>query len=193
MAQIVLFHSAQGLGRDVSSWAESLRAAGHQVHTPDLFGGTTFERLEDGIGHRDRVGIPVLMRRAEEALDELPARLVYAGFSMGAATAEYYAATRDGARGAVLMHSVAPLKTFGVQAWPHEVPVQLHYTVGDPLLGDRRDVDAIRALATAAGAPVEVYEYEGAGHLFADPDGPDYDPARAKEMLERQLEFLEVA
>ncbi|MGH2884328.1 MAG: dienelactone hydrolase family protein [Solirubrobacteraceae bacterium] len=189
----MLFHSAQGLRRDVRLWTESLRAAGHQVYTPDLFEGATFEQLEDGIAHRDQIGIPVLMRRAAAALEELPAQLVYGGFSMGAATAEYYAATRDGARGAVLMHSVAPLKTFGVETWPNGLPVQLHYAVGDPLLGDRRDVDALRVLAAAAGARTVVYEYPGAGHLFADPDGPDYDPTLADEMLQRQLSFLEVA
>jgi dienelactone hydrolase len=190
MAKIVLFHSAQGLRRDVTSWAESLRSAGHEVHTPDLFEGATFESLEDGIAYRDQIGIPTLMGRAAQLLDDLPTELVYAGFSMGAATAEYFAAARAGGSGAVLMHSVAPLRSFGVEAWP-ELPVQVHYTPGDPLMGDRRDLDALESMARAAGATVEAHGYPGGGHLFADPDGPDYDPTSAQQMLERELAFLD--
>ena len=114
----MLFHHAQGLCRDVRGWAEALRAGGHDVHTPDLFDGLAFDRLDEGMAHRHEIGIPELMRRAAVALDELPAELVYAGFSMGSATAEYYAATRPGAVAAILMNGVAPLAQFGVEAWP---------------------------------------------------------------------------
>jgi dienelactone hydrolase len=46
------------------------------------------------------------------------------------------------------------------------------------------------APARAAGATIETYEYPGSGHLFADADGPDYDPASAKQMLAREIAFL---
>ena len=58
MAHVVLFHHARGLRPDVTSWAESLREAGHEVETPDLIEGRTFDRLEDGIAYRDELGIP---------------------------------------------------------------------------------------------------------------------------------------
>jgi dienelactone hydrolase len=190
MADIVLFHHAQGLRPDVLAWADSLREAGHEVTTPDLFEGATFDRLEDGIARRDEIGIPELIRRASEAVEQLPAELVYAGFSMGAATAAYFAATRAGARAALLMHGVAPVETLGVEAWPGDVSVQAHCKVEDPLV-DAAEVGAFESFVRASGAPIEIYAYPGDGHLFADPDGPDYDRAAAELMLERELAFLE--
>ena len=78
MAHVVLFHHTQGLRKDVIAWADSLREAGHEVTTPDLFEGLTFDRFDDGIAHRDEVGLPELMGRAATALEDLPAELVYA-------------------------------------------------------------------------------------------------------------------
>ena len=36
MAEVVLFHRAQGLTRGVVAFADALRRAGHTVHTRDL-------------------------------------------------------------------------------------------------------------------------------------------------------------
>ena len=36
MAEVLLFHHAQGLTSGVVAFADNLRAAGHTVHTPDL-------------------------------------------------------------------------------------------------------------------------------------------------------------
>ena len=47
MAHIVLFHSALGLRPAVHRFADALRAAGHQVTTPDLFDGAVFDRLDE--------------------------------------------------------------------------------------------------------------------------------------------------
>jgi dienelactone hydrolase len=187
MSEIVLFHSAQGLRPGVTQWADSLRKVGHEVWTPDVFEGRTFDRLEDGIAHRDGLGLPELIRRAGEALEELPAELVYAGFSMGGSTAHYFAVTRPAARGALLMHGVAPADTLGGKPWPAGAPAQVHYAVDDPFMnsGDVPDLER------AAGELVEAYTYPGDGHLFADPDAPEYDRPSAELMLERELAFLE--
>jgi len=42
MAEVILFHHAQGLTDGVGAFADDLRAAGHVVHTPDLYEGRTF-------------------------------------------------------------------------------------------------------------------------------------------------------
>ncbi|HEY1238083.1 MAG TPA: dienelactone hydrolase family protein [Solirubrobacterales bacterium] len=188
MAHVVLFHHAQGLRPDVVAWAESFREAGHEVHAPDLYEGATFDRLEDGIAHRDEVGIPTLMQRVGEFLDGLPEDLVYAGFSMGATTAHYFAVTRPGARGALLMHGTAPPQALGGAEWP-TAPAQLHYSEGDPWV-DTESIAAFERSVRDAGSPLDVFTYPGDGHLFADPDGPDYDEGSAKLMLERELDFL---
>ena len=48
MAEIILFHHAQGLTPGVVAFADRLRAAGHPVHTPDLFHGRTFDTIDEG-------------------------------------------------------------------------------------------------------------------------------------------------
>jgi dienelactone hydrolase len=189
VAHVVLFHHAQGLRPDVTVWADSLREAGHEVETPDLYEGVTFDRLEEGIAHRDEIGIPTLIARAGVFLEGMPEDLVYAGFSMGASTAHYFAVTRSGSRGALLMHGTAPPQTLGGAEWPASTHAQLHYASGDPYL-DAENIAAFERSVGEAGAPLQVFTYPGIRHLFADPDGPDYDRASAELMLERELEFL---
>jgi dienelactone hydrolase len=190
VSKVVLLHSAQGLRPGVERWADRLREAGHEVWAPDLYEGRTFDRLEAGIAHRDEIGIPELMRRAEAALDELPRDVVYCGFSMGAASAGYYAATRGGARGAVLVSGVTPLAELGVERWPESVPAQVHFAAEDPLV-DRAGVEAFEHALDAVRGRLEIHVYAGSGHLFADPESPGYDPAAAELLLTHVLGFLE--
>ncbi|MCB9673987.1 MAG: dienelactone hydrolase family protein [Alphaproteobacteria bacterium] len=185
MSTIVLFHSALGLRPAVLDLAAALRADGHTVITPDLFGGKVFDRLEDGVAERDAIGIPGLMQRAAEAVAGLPDDLVYMGLSMGAASAEWLAATRPGARGAVLLHAALPVQAFGVDAWP-DVPVQIHYAERDPWV----DPAVPAALCDSAPERVEVYGYPGDGHLFTDADAPEHDAASAALVVQRVRAFL---
>jgi dienelactone hydrolase len=185
---VLLFHSALGLRPAVWRFADELGAAGHVVHTPDLFNGAVFDRLEDGVRRRDEIGIAALSERAASAAADVPRDVVYAGFSMGAASAEFLAVSRPGAKGLVLMHGAIPPAAIGMETWP-PVPVQLHSTTADPW-APRADVDAVEAAATAAGVRCEAYWYEGEAHLFSDADGPEYDAAAARLMLERVKEFL---
>jgi dienelactone hydrolase len=136
MAEVILFHSVLGLRPGVLGAADRLRAAGHTVHTPDLFDGEVFDDIEDGMRKGETLGYHEVARRAREAVAGLPAGLVYAGFSMGTIHAQLLAASRPGALGAVLMHGAAPVDAlgefFGVERWPERVPVQVHYAAADP-------------------------------------------------------------
>ena len=131
MASIVLFHSALGLTAGVRRFAGALIGDGHTVLTPDLFDGQTFRTVEEGVQKRDALGIPELMRRAAAAVEMTPLDSIYAGFSMGAAAAQYLALSRPGARALVLMHAVLPLAALGGAEWPR-VPVQIHASEADP-------------------------------------------------------------
>jgi carboxymethylenebutenolidase len=64
-------------------------------------------------------------------------------------------------------------------------PVMLHFGAADDHIG-KEQVDAVRI----AHPEVLVYEYQGAGHAFANPDRPSYVAAAAKLADERTLEFL---
>ena len=185
---VVLFHSALGLNEAVTAFAESLRSHRHTVHVPDLFDGDVFTNLEDGVRKRDEIGIPLLSQRAAESVKDMPDGTVYAGFSMGAASAQYLAGTIPGAGGAVLMHAALPNEFIGIQQWP-KVPVQIHFAVDDPWI-QRDHVSVLSSSVEQAGAMCEVFEYPGTAHLFADASSLDYDDVSAKAMLSRVLTFL---
>lgn len=101
--------------------------------------------------------------------------------------AEYVATQRQ--VGAVLMLSGAlPLDVIGATAWPSDVPAQIHYTIDDPFR--RQDgIDALVAQIRASGSPVEVFDYDGPGHLFTDPSRAEYQPAEAEVLWRRVLAF----
>src|SRR5437773_10442869 len=113
MAEVLLFHHAQGLTPGVVSFADSLRAAGHRVHTPDLYAGKTFAGLDDGVAHAEELGFENLLNRGVAVADQLPEGIVYAGFSLGVMPAQKLAMTRPGTKGALLFQAVVPLAYFG--------------------------------------------------------------------------------
>lgn len=189
MAQIVLFHHAQGLTPGVIAFADDLRGAGHTVHTPDLFEGHTFATLEDGLAYARQVGFGKLLDDGVRIAEGLPSDLVYAGFSMGVMPAQKLAQTRPGAIGALFFHSCLPVSEFG-SAWPDEVPVQVHAMDADPYFVDDGDIEAARALVDEA-ADAELFLYPGNRHLFADSSLPSYDPEAAALLRKHVLGFLE--
>jgi dienelactone hydrolase len=184
VAELLLFHHAQGLTPGVRAFADELRAAGHLVHTPDLFEGRTFASLEAGMAFAEEVGFATLIERGTHAADELPAELVHAGFSLGVLPAQKLAQTRPGARGALLMQAAIPLEEFG-GAWPEGVPLQLHVMEDDEL----GDVEIARALAEAI-PEAELFLYPGDRHLFADRGLADYEASAAALLTDRVLRFL---
>ena len=113
---------------------------------------------------------------------------------MGATHAELLAASRAGALGAILMHGAEPVEVlsefFGVERWPGRVPVQVHYAAEDPWV-EAEGVEALGEAVREAGATFEEHVYPGTGHLFADPDLPEYDRASSDAMWERVLAFLD--
>ncbi|MFF4514958.1 dienelactone hydrolase family protein [Streptomyces mirabilis] len=190
MAEVLLFHHAQGLTPGVHAFAESLRGAGHAVHVPDLYEGRVFENLEEGAAHAQGIGFGTLVERGRAAAAELPAELVYAGFSLGVLPAQYVAQTRTGAKGALLFHSCVPASEFGGD-WPRQVPVQIHGMEADEYFVDEGDLDAARALVESAPDAAELFLYPGKQHLFADNSLPSYDEHAATLLTRRVLAFLD--
>jgi dienelactone hydrolase len=190
VAELLLFHHAQGLTAGCLAFADALRAAGHVVHAPDLYEGRTFATLADGVGHADEVGFDTIIERGRLAAEPLPSDLVYAGFSLGVLPAQMLAQTRPGARGALLVHSCVPPSEFG-GPWPDGVPLQIHMMDADEwALPPNEDLDAARALErTVDGA--ELFLYPGDRHLFADDSLPGYDEGPATLLKRRVLGFLE--
>jgi dienelactone hydrolase len=189
MAEVVLFHHAQGLTPGVVAFAGELRRAGHSVHTPDLFGGRTFGTLEEGMGYAEEIGFPgEVIERGVRAVEGLPTGLVYAGFSLGVLPAQKLAQTRPGARGALLFYSCVPVSVFS-PAWPDGVPVQVHGMDADPIFAGEGDLDAARELVGQA-KDAELFLYPGDRHYFADSSLPSYDADATALLLQRVLDFL---
>ena len=188
MAEVLLFHHAQGLTPGVVAFADALRDAGHTVHTPDLFEGRTFASIEEGMNFVREFGFGAMIERGSGAAEGLPAELVYAGFSLGVLPAQMLAQTRPGARGALLFYACVPVSEFG-PAWPKDVPVQVHGMDADPFFVGEGDIDAARALIAEADAG-ELFLYPGDQHYFADSSLPSYDPAATALLTERVIDFL---
>jgi len=187
MAEVLLFHHAQGQTAGFLEFANRLRAAGHVVHTPDLYDGRTFASLDEGVDYAKQVGFDTIRDRGQHVAEGLPGKLFYAGFSLGVLPAQFLAQTRPGAKGALLFSAAFPTSEFG-SPWPQGVPVQIHMMEGDKWVQEG-DLDAARKLVeTVQGA--NLFLYPGNGHLFADSSLPDYDKRATDLLIERVLAFL---
>jgi dienelactone hydrolase len=184
VADIVLFHHSGGLTAGFSAFADTLRAAGHTVHTPDLFEGRTFADVSDGVAFVESLGEETFGRRAVEAVEGLPTDVVYGGASFGAARAAEQVLARPGARGAFFLYGAVAPSWWGA-TWPDGVPAQAHQAEVDPW----REVETEEEfVSTVPGA--ELFTYPVSGHLFAEAGHPDYDAAAAELATQRILAFL---
>ncbi|MFC4020041.1 dienelactone hydrolase family protein [Micromonospora sp. GCM10011542] len=186
MRHVVLFHSVFGLRPAVRAAADRLRAVGHRVVTPDLYGVPATDTVEEGFALLDKIGQEVVLDRARAALRDLPPETVLAGFSMGAGVAGALLAERPDTAGLLLLH--------GTGGAPDDVrpglPVQLHLADPDPY--DQPDeVDEWQRAMTDAGADLTVFRYPGVGHLFTDPDLAEHDPDAVAATWPRVLAFLD--
>jgi dienelactone hydrolase len=190
MAEVLLFHHAQGLTPGIIAFADELRAAGHTVHTPDLFDGRTFDSIEEGMAFIKAQGFDAMRERGVRFADDLPAELVYGGFSFGEMIAQELAQTRPDARGALLFYSCVPISgewAFG--PWPDGVPVQIHGADHDPYFVDEGDIEAAREIV-ATVPDAELFLYPGDQHYFADSSLPSYDAEAAGLLMRRVLDLL---
>lgn len=188
MTETLVFHHAHGQTPGFLAFADELRAAGHVVHTPDLYDGKTFAELDEGVAYAREVGFETILERGCVAAESLPTELVYVGLSLGVMPAQKLAQTRPGAKGAVLLHAALPPSEFG-GPWPPAVPLQIHLMEEDEFALEG-DLDAARELDDTVES-AELFLYPGDRHLFADSTLPDYDEAAARLLMERVLALLE--
>jgi dienelactone hydrolase len=186
----VLFHHALGLTPGVVAFADELRAAGHNVHTPDLYDGDTVTELAAGVAYAQQVGFDTISERGRVVAEGLPNEVVYAGISLGVMPAQMLAQTRPGAKGALLISACFPPSEFDGE-WPNGVPVQIHMMESDEWVLEG-DLDAARQLAEST-TDAELFLYPGEGHLFVESSLADYDAGAATLLKQRVLAFLEQA
>lgn len=193
MATIVLFHHVQGLTPGVQAMAAELRAAGHSVHTLDLFAGKLPKDLEAGIRMANKIGEDKIQERVDKLFTKLPEELVYIGTSWGAALAQQCAQQRPGALAAVLLESFVDLEadwSFG--PWPEGVPVQIHGMDEDPFFANEGDLEAAEHFVEGEGRDVaQLFTYPGDRHLFTDNSLRSHDAQARDLVMERVIKFLE--
>jgi dienelactone hydrolase len=190
MTQVALFHSVLGVRPGVLDAADRLRKAGHEVLVVDQYDGRVFEDYPEAMTYAEGVGYPALMEQAVGAVADLPDGFVVAGFSNGGGMS-VCVATRRSVSGVLMVAGAMPVAVVGPDAgWPAGVPAQIHYTLDDPFRS-QDEIDAtVHDVETAQGE-VEVFDYPGNGHLFADPSLPaEYDQASAELLWERALVFI---
>lgn len=185
MVQVVMFHSAYGLRQAEAGAAARLRAAGHDVITPDLYDGQTASSLDAALALMDTVGWEVICARARRALRVVTGAAVLAGFSMGAGVIGSVWHQRRAAAGVVLLHGIAPIPANARTA----LPVQVHLAEDDPF-APRQAVEQWQADTVRAGLAGEVFTYPGAGHFYTDPCLADYHSASADQTWQRVTAFL---
>jgi len=189
MADVVLFHHVCGATPGVHAFADGLRAGGHTVHVPDLFEGRVFDDFEEGLAFARTVPDEVVMARATSAIEDLPAELVYGGFSLGVMCAQTLASQRPGAAGGLLLHSAIDPQWVG--PWPDGVPAQIHAMEADPFfIEEGGDLEAAEAMVKAHDG-VELFLYPGDGHLFTDSSLAEYDEEATALVTSRVLSFLD--
>jgi dienelactone hydrolase len=175
---VLLFHSILGLRPSLLADADRLRAAGHEVMTPDLLGGHVFDDIDAGMAYGRTLDSNGLVAMASAAADAVPGPKVYAGWSFGAGFAQWLTEHRTDAAGLLLFAGGYQPE----EKWP-EIPAQLHAARADEWV-EESDVEALAKLG------VDVFRYDG-GHLFSDPGQPGYDAESTELMWPRVLEFLE--
>jgi dienelactone hydrolase len=185
MTELLLFHHALGVTDGVRAFADQIRSGGHTVTIGDLFEGTQFPTIEEGVAAEEELGFAAMIERSELAAGRRPASIVYGGFSLGAVYAQRLAQSRPGALGALLYHAGLPPSELG-GSWPENVPLQIHVSDGDPWV-DRDGAERLVAEAKDG----ELFVYPGSAHLFTDSSWTEYDEGSATLALERTLAFLE--
>ncbi len=191
MTTVALFPSVLGIRAGVLDAAERLPRDGHVVRVVDLYEGRTFDEYEPAMAFAEEdLGHGELMRRAREAVADLPDGFVASGFSLGCVMA-VHVATQRAVSGVLLVSGAIPVSALGPDAlWPTGIPAQTHSTLNDPWR-EQDMIDQAVLDVRAAGGTLEVFDYPGSGHLFTDPSLPaEYDPVGTELLWSRVLPFV---
>lgn len=191
MTTVALFHSVLGVRQGVLDAAERLRQDGHDVLAVDLYDGRTFDDYPPAMSFAwEEVGQKVLMKRAVEAVAELPDGFVSAGFSLGCVMAVQVATQRT-VSGVLMIAGAFPVSALGDgKRWPAGVPAQTHSTLADPWREHEELGQTVRDVEVGGGT-IEVFDYPGSGHLFTDPSLPaEFDPVATETFWSRVLPFV---
>jgi carboxymethylenebutenolidase len=184
---VLVVHEGYGLQPGWFSFADRLMDDGFTVLVPDLFDGRVGNTLDEaralGTG-LDRQFTSMRLKAAAEFLsDNWHPRVGIVGFSMGGMLALELAA--NGLCDALVVFYGMPDGSAGTI----DCPVLVHLAGSDELMPNE---DALAAFGEMedAGADIEMIEYPGARHSFANPSTDAFDEAAANEALAATCDFF---
>ena len=185
MAEVLLFHHAQGLTPGILSFADRLRAVRTRRTHSRSVRGHTFDDLNEGVGYAREAGFDTILERGRLAAEGRPTAWSMPG-SRRDARADA-GPDEAGNEGALMFSAALPPEEFG-GPWPEGVPLQIHMMEDDEWVDE--DLPAARQIVETVES-AELFLYPGDRHLFADESLPDYDEDAAELLMERTVSFLD--
>ena len=191
MAEVLLFHHAQGLTPGVVAFADELRAAGHTVHTPDLFDGRTFDSIDEGMAYVKAHRVRRAPRaRRPPAPTTCPAELVYAGFSFGESSPRS-SPRRGPVRAGPCSSTPRSRSAASGRSGPGRTASRSRSTAWTTTRSSSARATSTRPARSSSKADdAELFLYPGDQHYFADSSLPSYDPDATALLTQRVLAFL---
>ena len=190
MAEVLLFHHAQGQTEGFMAFADELRQAGHTVHTPDLFDGRTFGTIDEGMAHVGRARLRRDHRPRRAGRERVWATSSSTPASRSASCRRRSSRRRAGARaGRCSSTPACRCPSSGRRGRPTCRCRSTGWTA-DPFFVDEGDIDAAREIVESTENG-ELYLYPGDQHYFADSSLPSYDAGATALLTRRVLDFLQ--
>lgn len=198
---VLLLHGSSGLASSVLGWQQDLTALGLASFAPDCFSGRGIARTVEDQGVLPQLAMALDALHCLEFLHRDPridpSRIAVIGFSRGGLAALLAGQRRLQALVGLQGEGFAATVAFYPSLW-----LRLHADLerdGSPVLvlqGDADDYVGVEQLQhysaelEAAGVPLELHRFSGAGHVF---DGPAYAPPayRPQAQTLRQAQIVE--
>ncbi len=188
---VLFLHANWGLTDCVRRMCDDLAGEGFAVMAPDMFEGATAQTVAESVALRARRGSEDRWRVIAKSLDRLQRRsgsptIGVVGFSMGGHWALWLAQQP-------LLPISATAVFYAVRGGDYRASrssFQLHLASQDEYV-THSGVAKLRRRLEAAGRPLEIFDYDGTGHWFCEPDQPEfYDMEAARLAWKRTVGFL---
>lgn len=188
---VLVLHSFWGLTQSVKSLCDDLADHGYTVLAPDInFGGLPASEQEalDHLGKADPNRLASLVLSSAKLLHEKSTEgpIGIIGFGMGGSLA-LWASVRlaDLVTAAVSFYGSQQIDFAGARA-----AFKIHLADEDDYVSDD-EATFMEATMRLENLDVDVIEYPGTRHGFAEPDGESFDPSAFDLAWATTLEFLE--
>ena len=192
-AGVLVLHDMFGLHDVIRAVADRFAGLGYPALVPNLFWRSEnpkalgYDQHELAWPRLNAVDLDVASKDMAAAAGFLRAqpfcngKVAAVGFCGGGRWA-FLAAARSGVDAAASLYGLGISKHLG-ELPKLKCPLQIHYGLTDQHV-PQQEVDTVAA-GVKGKRNIEVFLYPGAGHSFANPIRPTYDPAAAKLAFER--------